>query len=363
MMRATSRIAVLMLPALIACSHSARLPAPSETSQAPETRPVAPQPAARAADRFLILAPPRADPRAADAPADTLTIVVTDPLDSAAIARPRNPDDDRPPLIVRRETPRAARDALDAGVTGVITADAATIAYATTRADLVVVPLPWDRVYVLATPLDSTAAPGDAEGSWAVGDRSALASDAVRVDARAAGDHYWWTDSSSCTASDTAGPSTPVLTAAPTVVPPPRRSSLAGQHRLAYPRDDEVARALAGRLVALRARRDPSAQAIGLAAADLPVALADGRVGAAIVAIPRRVSSPCKASARWRAGWPASWPATSSTGAATPRWLPLIETRPHAVVRRDRVGLSLDADDALHVLPPNTPAAPPGAAP
>jgi len=355
----------------------------------------------------------------ADAPADPIAIVVTDPLDSAEIGDPRSagerlvastirttaaplvatlvcddgtpasasetdgtvaaratwagstvaldpgPGDSRPPIIVRHESPRAARDALDAGVTAVITTDPATIAYAATRADLVSVALPWDRVYVLATHVDSVGGMNGGEAPWAIADRSALAADAVRVDARAAGDRYWWIDSSSCMPPDTTAVSSSGPGAAPAVVATTRGSRLAGQHRLAYPRDDDVARALAGRLVALRARRDPSAQAIGLAAADLPAALADGRVAAAIVSVPRRVVSPCDASARWRDLWPASWPAAASTGATTPRWLPLIETRPHALVRRDRVGLSLDADDALHILPPvNAPAsAPPGAAP
>jgi hypothetical protein len=399
MMRATSRIAVLMLPALVACSRSARLPASSAPSPQPAptttTRPDASQPvtAPRAADRCLLLSPPVATHRADGAPADTILIVVTDPLDSAEIDHPRNagerlvasaihgstqpvscdagvasialegddtattratwtgasvaldpaPGDDRPHLVVRRATPRGARDLLDAGAAAVVTADPATIAYAATRPDLVAVPLPWDRVYVLATPFDSTGAPGDAEQSWTVGDRSSLAADAVRVDARAAGDQYWWVDQPSCTPPDTATGAADAAAAAPPALTTPRRSLLTGQHRLGYPRDDDVARALAGRLVALRARHDPSAQAIGLAAVDLPAALADGRVGAAVVALPRRVAAACDAQARWRA---------RSTSAPGPRWSPLIETRPRALVRRDRVGLSLDADDALHILPP-----------
>jgi hypothetical protein len=176
--------------------------------------------------------------------------------------------------------PERARDLLDAdaSVGALITRDPDALSYATGRADLRVTPLAWDRTYVLLRPAPSRLAIDD----------STLTTDAVRVDARAA-------EGFACPSIDSA--------AAPAASAP----------RVAYDRDDAVAGALAARIVALAPARDRWT-ALALPAEALARAIAAGREGAYIVAVPG--SAPPCAALPWSAR-------------------PLIVTRAALIERRD----------------------------
>jgi hypothetical protein len=224
---------------------------------------------------------------------DSLHIDVTDRADSDAAARVRPCGAEGWPAIVHVIDPRAARDALDSGIDALITADPQAVAYAATRPDYESTPLSWDRLYLLVLP--------KGRGGSGGGDdlRDDLATNAVRVDARPAQSH-------GCGA------------VAPVLGP--------GSHaRIVYADNDSVARALAERLVALAPRpgdlvpltlaqvRD-TIRALGVPADSLAAAVATGGDVGYVVSVP--------------------FPALSGPCPDAPGIVPLIETRPHAIVRR-----------------------------
>jgi hypothetical protein len=224
-------------------------------------------------------------------------------------------DENSPVTEFRFPVKRDARDALDQGVDLVVTRDPALVDYASRNPDLVTFPLPWSRTYVLvetenqggnlANVLRDTAA------------KASLARDAVRAQARIAEPPYWWETRSGC----------PV-----TSNPPPK--SISG--RVVYPADDEVARGLAERLVALA---DPAArlQAAGLAASEFATALLAGTERAYILGVPRQSLAPCRDGS------------SLPVGAAV---LPLIDTRAQAIVRKGAPPLAVGWDGTLRISRP-----------
>ena len=191
-----------------------------------------------------------------------------------------------------------ARDPLDAGADLVVTRDQRAIAYAGGRADLLPVPLAWDRTYVLLSP---SAIP------------IAGIREAVRGDSRAPIGPFWWADGSLCTAHDSSGTNQP-------------------RTQLVVPAGDPVARDLAARIVA-------GTPGIVVAAADsatLGRAMERGRDAGYLVALPRLAPATCPVP-RWPAGWTVT---------------PLAETRPYAILRRGAVRISADADGLFRVIEP-----------
>lgn len=219
------------------------------------------------------------------------------------------------------------RDAIDAGSDVLVTEDPVAVRYATARANLVAVPLPWTRTYALALPraavkIASLLLRPDSESSAV---RVSLAHDAVHVEARAAQPN-WWDDGRTCSTSPDSLPAT----------------SAADRHsnRVVYRRDDGIARALAERLVAL----DPRSVAAGLAADDFSRALRDGGQMAYVLEMPRVSLSSCDDAGVLRSAAP--W---LVIGVGTDaRLLPLIDTRETAIVRRDRVSATVDWRGTLH---------------
>jgi hypothetical protein len=224
---------------------------------------------------------------------DSLHIDITDPVDSDAAARIRPCGAERWPAVVRLIDARAARDALDSGIDVLVTADPAAVSYAATRPEYESAPLPWSRLYLLVLPRGRGGSGG--------GDdlRADLAANAVRVDARPAQSH-------GC------GAVAPVI-------------GSGSRARIVYADDDSVARALAERLVALAPRAGDlvpltlaqvgdTIRARGDPADSLPAALAGGQDVGYIVSV--------------------AFPAESPPCPMAPGILPLIETRPHAIVRR-----------------------------
>lgn len=211
----------------------------------------------------------------------------------------------RPALLVRRAAGSDPRDLLDSGADLLVTDNPTALAYARQRSELTVVPLPWDRHYLLAVP-----AAGPETAPLSPGEQAALARDAVRVEARPA-------ERPSCDRPGSGQSAAGELAA---------RSARA---RIVYPRGDSVARDLAARLVAL-GRTGPGGRAVGLGPPELDAALRAGRDAAVVALLGARGA--CLA--------PESWSRELVL-------LPLIDTRAAAVVRRGAAAPMVDADGTL----------------
>src|SRR5438105_8359080 len=208
------------------------------------------------------------------------------------------------------------RDALDQGSDLVITGDPTVLEYAATRPGYVDIPLDWNRTYVLLVP-------GHPDGLADI--RRESLRDAVHLDARPAewaGGRFWLADLEAC--------GLPMIR--DTTVSAPRR-----QH-VVYDQADRNAADLAARLVGLGALGNRAA-ATGLATAAFTAALRAGGHAAYGVPLRRRVFDVCRAALEL--------PLWSWTGTVEP----LLDVRPHAVVRRALPPLQGDWGGAPRVLP------------
>jgi hypothetical protein len=249
-----------------------------------------------AADR---VAPPPAPVAACVARTDSLQIGLTDPADTALLVAmadtttgPCGPD--RTTFVVHTIDARTARDALDAGIDVLITKDPAAVAYAATRPDYIALPLPWDRLYVLVVPSDT--------GFWGEHLPPALAPDlvlALRTPARPAVAEPWRGRLSDDHCYFHAGPG--------------------DRPRIVYSEADSVARAIAERLVALADRPD----------APVPAALTRAANGLRAVGLPAKVFAATIDTSRDVAY------VLGLTQDDCPDGIPLVETRPLAIARRD----------------------------
>ena len=216
------------------------------------------------------------------------------------------------PIIDFQLTPGLdPRDALDRGVGLVVTRDPAVVDYVANRAEFTTFSLPWSRTYVLLQP--AAALP-----IWLLGVDSvkrSLARDVAQADARAAEPSFWRRH---C-------PSTQLSY----VVPPPISP------RIVYSRDDNVARGLAERIVALT-RDSVPLRSVGLDRAELAAALRDQHDRGYVLDLPRQLAAPCYEFA----GLPES-----------AQIQPLIDTRAHAIVRKGAPPLAVDWDGTVRVAP------------
>jgi hypothetical protein len=208
-----------------------------------------------------------------------------------------------------------ARDALDAGADVLTTDDSELLEYARARSDLVVHPLPWSRIYVLAVPPGQRGfdplIPADSAAF-----RADLAGDAVRVEARAAAGPFWWSDQGRC--SEIRERATPSTT---------------GSRVTTALSSDPVGRAIAERLVALSGQ---PMRVIDGQYARTPVTAIRSDLGTAyVIPVPRTTLVPCREMAAWPAG-------------ATV--VPLIETRRSVVVRRGVPPITVDFDGRLRAV-------------
>jgi hypothetical protein len=210
-----------------------------------------------------------------------------------------------------------ARDALDAGADVLTTDDTELLEYAGARSDLVVHPLPWSRIYVLAIPPGQRGfdalIPADSAAF-----RADLASDAVRVEARAAAGPFWWSDPRRCPEiRERASPST------------------TGSRMTIPLSSDPVGRAIAERLVALSGQ--PMRVIDGQYARTPATAIRSDLGTAYVIPVPRTTLVPCREISAWPAG-------------ATV--VPLIETRHSVVVRRGVPPITVDFDGRLRAVEP-----------
>lgn len=245
-----------------------------------------------------------------------------------------------PPLEFRIAPDADPRNTLDAGANVLITTDAAAISYAASHPAFTSAALPWDVTYLLVTPARTAAgasgSPGNDAPAAARTLREQLARDAVPGTARPA-EPKW---------ADRGAPSdslrcTPVRPTAPSSAATPRTN------RIVYPRSDRAARGLAERLVALATANRPDERwlldrlggaaaaprmvAAGLSPAELAAALRTGAERAYVVPVAHRSMDAC-----------------AELGHTTDvTVLPLVDTRPTAILRRGLTGVVIDGSGVL----------------
>jgi hypothetical protein len=211
----------------------------------------------------------------------------------------------------RRARSADARDQLGAGAGLVVTRDPATIAYAERTGRYQIVPLAWERVYVLVAPaVPPLSLPADSATRAEF--REGLARDVVQGAARGAEPPFGAAAAGFCRGEFPRGGS-----------PRPR---------VVYPLGDPVARALAERIVAIAPARLAAA---GVAAGELETALGDGGDAAYVLPLDRREAAACD-DLRIPAG-------------ATVE--PLVDTRAHLIVSRDAPSVTVDGDGVPRILP------------
>ena len=205
-----------------------------------------------------------------------------------AVATAALPDTIHVTVTARRLRAAEARDALDAATVLVATEDLELVEYARARADLTIVPLPWDRLYV-------RVGSGSSDSLGAV-DPAAVGTEARRAEP---------------------------LSGCDVRSPPPQTRQPARSHRAVYRMGDRTGRELAERIVGLGQARE----VVGLDSAAFDAALSAGTDQAYIVSTPRTNDSCALLSTvRERAPW------------ADRAWIaPLLETRAYAITRRGSV--------------------------
>jgi hypothetical protein len=214
------------------------------------------------------------------------------------------------------------RDAIDQGFDVVVTRRPAVSAYASADGTARVLPLAWDRVYVLVVP----ARRAQPSAFVTVPLAEDLAAAALGADARKSPGRYWWDD---------------VTCPLPATVHETTRSPV---RRIVYRKDDAVGRGLAERFVALVASgllvqvvgeeaSGPRPVAVGLEPGVFAEALRVGADLGYVLHIDRAVLDGCQAARSLVRAAP--WPA---------RLVPLVDTRAHLVIRRlsDRVVVAWD---------------------
>jgi hypothetical protein len=238
-----------------------------------------------------------------------------------------------PRLTIHSATETDARDLIDTGVDLLLTDSPALATYAATRGDVASIPLAWHRTWVIVTPQRTPLAPDSVASlmTHTLAFRSALARDAVRADARPAEPPFWWGDSTGC------------LTG---------REGVAargwGSSRVAYPRDEPVARALAERLVALAASSRSSSRDSALTL--LAPALAEAGARATTVGLePIAFWSALRNGSELAFVFPLDRASLTHCVDVRGAIAPLIDTRVTVVVRRDRLGLTVTWDSTVTI--------------
>jgi hypothetical protein len=258
---------------------------------------------------------------------------------------------EKPVIRFVEASARDARDLLEGPVDLMITEDPTVIEYASANPVFVAAPLPWEKTYVILSPgrvrevLD-----GRVPGTLPQDFLAVLARDAVRCAARGYQAPSWWGDLEGCKAvsggDDARGGSA-------------NHGSSSNPRRILYDADDPTARDLAARIVALGAAdpaRSPDAEAIasavpgivgaspgvvaqGVDERELDRSLRSGDEAAYIVSIPLRPAIPCDEIGRLldRVPWIAGLGPSFSRAI-----VPLVDTRPTAIARRDKFGMISD---------------------
>jgi hypothetical protein len=254
-----------------------------------------------------------------------------------------------------------ARDLLRGGVDVMMTTDPAVIEYASGRPQLTTVALPWNQSYVLLSISRVEALRMGVEvGTISHDLTDGVARDAVRADARGYRPPSWWDDLRSCHRSASVQHQEPT---------PRGAYASSSLRRVLYDINDAIARDLAERVVALAAL-DPAASADAAAIASAvpgltggaSVVITEGVTGrelnsslrygddfAFVVPLPRRPPDPCHALRELIERAP--WLVTAGVDLSE-ALIPLVDTRPHVIARKDRFGLVVDWYGNIRVMRP-----------
>jgi hypothetical protein len=206
------------------------------------------------------------------------------------------------------------RDSLDESVDLLITRNRAALDYAATLPQFQSEPLEWQQVEVLLSA--GPARPLSDE------ERTALAADAVRGEARGATGPFWWQQLPDCEI------------APPRALEPGRRFS----GRVVYESTDSAARDLAERLVGVAGDKRLYQRSFGLTGEAFALALRGGVDAGYVMSLDAHPLDPCRdlQIVMERAPW--LDPAII---------VPLVETRRRAIVRRGHAGIVSDWDGGL----------------
>jgi len=231
------------------------------------------------------------------------------------------------------------RDLLDGRVEVLATRDAGVRHYAAARPEWQVLPLAWDRLYALVSPVRSDATVTTQLDSDS---RAALARDAVRAEARPFAGSRWWADS-------TCGLPGPAALGAPAIV--------VDRGRVAFPATDPVAADLAGRLVA-RADAELSTllgsppmrrlRATPLVPPADSTQLAAGAALVFVLTLPTSPLDPCRAIVKLAASAP--WLRDTSGAIPAAAVAPLVETRGYLLLRAIPL-VQMEADGGARLVP------------
>lgn len=199
----------------------------------------------------------------------------------------------------------------------IVTRDPVVLAYAASRADFMIKPLPWTTTYVVVT----TTAPS-VQTAPSPTERNAIARDAVTADVRGAVEPFTWRNDASCATSVVASASSP------------RTATASARPVIAFAAKDAIAKQLAERMVSLfnaNVRAPWIANAFGprtnnanahiapYPADSLDTILATGRAIATVLPIARDPRTPC----------------TTRDNIPVPLGaIPLVDSRAHVLVRR-----------------------------
>lgn len=230
-----------------------------------------------------------------------------------AISPVRPTESSRPVIRIQVHSPELdERDILDQSPGGplhspdlLITRNPDLLSYVGSRPGLRLVPLPWDRVYVVVAPVQRP----DLGARDTAEFRASLARDVVRADARPTDTTLW-------------------IRRAPCPGTKPLRP-MGRLPQVTYLRSDPSARELAERMVAIQ---QSPLRVVGLTAEAFTASLAGGEAALYIVPLALARLDDCGAAP--------VWPSDSWT-------FPLVDTRAHAVLRPGVPPFSIDADGTL----------------
>lgn len=268
-------------------------------------------------------------------------------------------DDGLPVIRFIHTAANDGRDLLDRGVDLILTEDPDVLDYASRQNGLVDIPLPWESVYLLlSTSRVNRLRWGGECGSISIEFCEKLARDAVSVDSRGRRAEYWWDRGEGC--GDLSG----IVKWPPLALK--GADSSAEILKVVYRSGQKTARELSERLVALispATDRRPIGPELEEALPGLEGKVritAEGAIGpgfnrrigngddfAYIINLPLSSVDPCYQSRELIRN--VKWLSSLDSGLAD-AILPLLETRPHIILRSGKMNLEIDRSGKIRVI-------------
>ncbi|MBU8921467.1 MAG: hypothetical protein KOO63_06585 [Bacteroidales bacterium] len=268
-------------------------------------------------------------------------------------------DDGLPVIRFIHTEANDGRDLLDRGVDLILTEDPDVIDYASRQDGLADIPLPWESVYLLlSTSRVNRLRWGEVSGSLSMDFCEKLARDAVSVDSRGRRAEYWWDRAEEC--GDLSG----IVKWPPLALK--GADSSAESLKIVYLSGQKTARELSERLVALispatdRRPIGPELEdalpglegkvrimAEGARRLEFNRRIGNGDDFAYIISLPLSSVDPCYQS-RMIIG-NVKWLSGLDSGLSD-AILPLLETRPHIILRSGKMNLEISRSGIIRVV-------------